>query len=95
VVFEIPKIYGVRLVIEKGVSNGEGHTEKIEENKTIPETKSSLDYQIMQSPFYTKDLEEVIKTLPLEIETIIPNSVTHLCINFDFKISLIFGTFLC
>jgi hypothetical protein len=47
VVFEIPKIYGVRLVIEKGVPDREGHPEKIEENKTIPETKSSFDYQIM------------------------------------------------
>lgn len=93
-VFEILKIYRTRLIIEKGVSNRKRHPEKVEENKTIPETKSSLDYQIVQPPFDAKDLEEVIKTLPLEIETIVPDSITHLCINFYFKICLIFRSFL-
>jgi hypothetical protein len=93
-VFEILKIYRTRLIIEKGVFNRERHTEKVEENKTIPETKSSFDYQIVQPPFDAKDLEEVVKTLPLEIEAIIPDSITHLCINFYFKICFIFSSFL-
>jgi hypothetical protein len=59
---------------------------KINEVKESPGTFSADD---------AKDLEEVIKTLPLEIETIIPDSITHFCINFDFKICLVFRSFFC
>lgn len=68
VVLERIEVDGCRVVLKESVSDRERHPEKVEEHKAISEAEPSLYNQVVQSPLYPKDLKEVIKTLPLEVE---------------------------
>ncbi len=54
------EVDGRRVVLKKSVSDRERHPEKVEEYKAISEAEPSLYNEVVQSPLYPKDLEEVI-----------------------------------
>lgn len=82
-VLEGIEVDGGQVILKHSISDRESHPEKVEEDEPISEAEPSLYNQVMQTPLNTKDLEEVIKTLPLEVVRIIPDRVVHLCINLD------------